>query len=79
MNQGDSAAHDLYARHVAHACKLGGPSPAGQRNSVRQRKVYIAKAAGVPFAVVDAFAKHLPVPAEALERIHTAMRENWWE
>lgn len=70
---------DLYARHVAHARKLGGPSPVGQRNSIRQRKVRIAQAAGVPFRVVDDFSRHLDVPEEALARMHTAMEENWWE
>lgn len=74
-----SATMAMYARHVAHARKLGGPSPVGQRNSIRRRKVCIAQAAGVPFALVDSFSKRLPVPEEALERIHIAMEENWWE
>lgn len=74
-----AAIRDLYARHVAHARKLGGPSPVGQRNSIRQRKVWIAQAAGVAFRVVDDFARHLDVPKEALARMHTAMEENWWE
>lgn len=79
MIQNIPTVYDWYARHVAHARKLGGPSPVGQRNSVRQRKVYIAQAAGLPFSVVDQFAKHQPVPDEALARIHIALRENWWE
>ena len=69
---------ELFKRHMIHARKLSGPSPVAQRNGVRNRRVLIAQAAGVPFSLVDAFAQHEPVPADALQKIHTAMKENWW-
>ena len=64
---------------VATCCRRWKGVDEDGRNCIRRRKVCIAQAAGVPFALVDSFSKRLPVPEEALERIHIAMEENWWE